>query len=91
MLYGATAIVGLWVLTRWLSVWPSEFSIPYVWPATLAASLVMSTQALVWMPYGLPGLRVVISVFVLWVIQVIVLLALEFKTPEWAVVAITAP
>ena len=91
MMYGATAMVGLWVLTRWLSMWPSALSIPYVWPATLAASLVMWTQALVWMPYGLPGLRVIVSVFVLWTIDAIVLLALEFKAPEWLVVAITVP
>src|SRR5439155_11946727 len=45
MLYGATAVVCLWLLTRWLSIWPSAFFIPYVWPATLAASLVMWTQA----------------------------------------------
>src|SRR5206468_10967588 len=91
MLYGAMAMVTLWVLTRSLSVWPSELSIPYVWPATLVVSLVMWTQALVWMPYGLPGLRVVVSVFVLWAIDAILLLALQFKAPEWAVVAITAP
>jgi hypothetical protein len=91
MLYGATAMVVLWVITRSLSIWPSELSIPYVWPATLAASLVLWTQALVWMPYGLPGLRVVVSVFVLWAIDAIVIVALQFKTPEWAVVAITAP
>ncbi|HEY2378154.1 MAG TPA: hypothetical protein VGH98_19415 [Gemmatimonadaceae bacterium] len=91
MLYGAMAMVALWVLTRWLSVWPSDLSIPHVWPATLAASLVMWTQALVWMPYGLPGLRVVVSVFVLWAIDAIVILALALKAPEWAVVAITAP
>src|SRR6058998_2033995 len=82
MLYGVTAMVGLWILTRWLSVWPSELSIPSVWPATLAAALVMWTQALVWMPYGMRGLRVVVSVFVLWVIDAIVLLALQFKAPE---------
>ena len=90
MLYGATAMAAFWLLTRWLSVWPTEVSIPYVWPATLAASLVMWTQALVWMPYGLPGLRVIASVFVLWVIDAIVILALQFKTAEWVVLAFTA-
>lgn len=91
MLYGVSAMVGMWILIRLLSVWPSEFSIPYVWPATLAASLVMWTQALVWMPYGLPGLRVVVSVFVLWMIDAIVLVALYSKAREWVVVAITVP
>jgi hypothetical protein len=91
MLYGSGAMIALWMLTRWLSVWPSELSIPYVWPATLAAALVMWTQALVWMPYGLSGIRVAAAVFVLWLIDAIVLLALAFKAPEWVVVAITAP
>jgi hypothetical protein len=91
MLYGAIAMVGLWVLTRMLSVWPSGVSIPIVWPAALAAALVMWTQALVWMPYGLPGLRVVVSVFVLTVIDAIVLVALQFKAREWVIVAIAAP
>lgn len=91
MLYGALAMVALWALTRWLSLWPSQLSIPLVWPATLAASLVMWTQALVWMPYGIRGLRVVAAVLVLCAIDAIVLLALEFKAPEWKIVAITAP
>lgn len=91
MLYGATAMVALWTATRVLCVWPAQLSIPLVWPATLAVSVVMWTQALVWMPYGLPGVRVVLSVFVLWVIDAIVLVALEFRAPEWKIVAITAP
>ena len=91
MLLGALSAVGLWIVTRWLSLWPSELSVPYVWPAVLAASLVMWTQALVWMPYGVRGLRVVASVLVLSVIQAVVLIALELKASEWRVVAITAP
>ena len=91
MLYGAMAMVSLWILTRWLSAWPSGFSIPYVWPATLAAALVMWTQALVWLPYPLPGLRVIVAVVVLCVIDAIVLLAVYSKAPEWVVVVITAP
>src|SRR4051812_49625593 len=43
------------------------------------------------MPYGLAGMRVIVSVVVLWVIYAIVLLALHFKAAEWVVVAITAP
>jgi len=43
------------------------------------------------MPYGLPGLRVVAAVFVLFVIDAIVLVVLEFKAAEWVVLAITAP
>jgi lipid-A-disaccharide synthase-like uncharacterized protein len=91
MLYGAAAMIGLWILTRALSAWPSGVAVPYVWPATLGASLVMWTQALVWMPYGWPGVRVIVSVLVLWAIDAVVLVALQFKTREWIVVAITLP
>jgi len=91
MLFGALATMGLWVLTRWISVWPSQFVVPYVWPATLAVALLLWTQALVWMPYGLPGLRLILAVLALGFIDAIVLLALEFKASEWQIVAITLP
>jgi len=91
MLYGVAAMVGLWVLTRLLTVWPSDMTIPWVWPAVLGAALVMWTQALTWMPYGMRGVRVIVAVLVLWFIDAIVLLALHFKAAEWVIVAITAP
>ena len=36
--------------------------VPVLWPALLAASLLAWTQALTWMPYPLPGLRVIVTV-----------------------------
>ncbi|HJQ19270.1 MAG TPA: hypothetical protein VJ867_02905, partial [Gemmatimonadaceae bacterium] len=91
MLYGAAAMIVVWALTRTLAAWPPELAVPTVWPMTLGAALMMWTQALMWMPYGLPGVRVVAAVLVLCTLDTIVLVALHFKSPEWAIIAITAP
>lgn len=91
MLYGAAAMAMLWLATRFLGVWPSRFDIPVVWPALLAASLLAWTQALTWMPYPLPGLRVIVTVLWLVVIDTIIMITLNLKAPEPVMLAILAP
>src|SRR5712691_7136911 len=91
MLYGSAAMTMLWFATRLLAAWPSGFDIPIIWPALLAASLLAWTQALTWMPYPLPGLRVIVTVLWLAVIDAVVLLALRYKAPEPVMLAILAP
>jgi hypothetical protein len=91
MLYGSAAMVLLWLATRFLAVWPSGFAIPSIWPALLAVSLLTWTQALTWMPYGLPGLRVIVAVLWLGVIDSIALLALRYDAREPVMLAILAP
>lgn len=91
MLYGAAAMAMLWLATRVLAMWPSDAGVPMIWPALLAASLLAWTQALTWMPYPLPGLRVVISVLWLAAIDSVVLLELHYKAPEPVMLAILAP
>ena len=91
MLYGTGAMAGLWLATRLLAVWPSGEDIPLVWPALLAASLLAWTQALTWMPYALPGLRVIVTVLWLAVIDAVVLLALHYRASEPVMLAILAP
>jgi hypothetical protein len=91
MLYGSATMVILWLATRFLAVWPSGFDIPVIWPALAAVSLLAWTQALTWMPYGLPGLRVIVAVLWLGVMDCIVLLALQYKAPEPVMLAILAP
>ena len=63
MLYGTIAAAMLWLATRLFAVWPSGVDVPVIWPGLLAAVLLAWTQALTWMPYGLPGLRVIVTVF----------------------------
>lgn len=91
MLYGAVAMMMLWLATRLLAVWPSDADVPMVWPALLAASLLAWTQALTWMPYPLPGLRVIVTVLWLAAIDAVVILALHYQAPEPVMLAILAP
>lgn len=91
MLYGAFAMAILWLATRFLAVWPSGVDIPTIWPALAAVSLLVWTQALTWMPYGLPGLRVILAVLWLGTIDTMVLLALQYHASEPVMVAIVAP
>lgn len=91
MLYGTGAMVALWFASRLLGFWLSEFNVPVIWPALLGASLLAWTQALTWMPYALPGLRVIVTVLWLTVIDAVVMVALEFKASEPVMLAILAP
>ena len=91
MLYGAFAVAILWLATRFLAVWPSAFEVPVIWPALLAASLLAWTQALMWMPYGLPGLRVIVAMLWLATIDAVVMLAIFFKISEPVMIAFLAP
>lgn len=91
MLYGALAMITLWFATRMLALWPKGETIPVFWPALLGASLLAWTQALTWMPYPLPGMRVVVTVLWLVAIDAIVMIALELKASEGVMLAILAP
>jgi hypothetical protein len=91
MLYGTLAMALLWAVTRIFAPFPAEFDVPVVWPGLLAASLVAWTQALTWMPYPLTGMRVIVTVLWLTVIDTIVFTALEFKVAEVVMLGLLAP
>jgi hypothetical protein len=91
MLYGAVAMMVLWLATRTFALWPSGIHVPLVWPALMAAALLAWTQALTWMPYPLPGLRIMVIVLWLGTIDTIALLALHFSAHEPVMVLILAP
>jgi hypothetical protein len=91
MLFGTAAMALLWFATRLLGVWPSGIAVPVIWPALLAASLLAWTQALTWMPYPARGLRVIITVLWLAVIDAVVMVALELKASEAVMLVILAP
>src|SRR6202171_1122920 len=91
MLYGSAAMMILWLATRLFAIWPSGIEVPSIWPALLAASLLAWTQALTWMPYPLPGLRIILTVLWLGTIDTIALLALHFNAHESLMLAILAP
>src|SRR3989442_621874 len=91
MLYGSAATAILWLAARLLAVWPSGTEIPVMWPALLGATLLAWTQALTWMPYGLPGLRVIVAVLCLAALDTVVLLAIHYNVREPMMVAVLAP
>src|SRR3989475_9733676 len=91
MLYGTAATASLWLAARLFAVWPSGIEIPLIWPALLAAALLAWTQALTWMPYGLPGIRLIVAVLCLAALDTVVLLAIHFKAREPVMLAILAP
>lgn len=91
MLYGTSAMALLWLATRLLGVWPADLRVPLVWPAVLAAAVLAWAQALTWMPYALPGLRVIVTVALLVMIDVVVFLALGLGASEGTMLAILAP
>src|SRR5437879_9351389 len=91
MLDGTATMAILWLAARLFAVWPSGIEIPLIWPALLAAALLAWTQALTWMPYGLPGIRLIVAVLCLAALDTVVLLAMHFKAREPMMLAILAP
>src|SRR2546427_2233252 len=91
MFYGTAAMAILWLAARLFAVWPSGIEIPLLWPALLAAALLAWTQALIWMPYGVPGIRLIVAVLCLAALDTVVLLAIHFKAREPMMLAILAP
>jgi hypothetical protein len=91
MLYGSAAVMILWLALRTVGLWPTGIEVPWIWPALLAASLLAWTQALTWMPYPLPGLRIIVAVLWLGTIDTIALLALHFKAHESLMLWIVTP
>src|SRR5213075_637654 len=76
MLYGTASVMILWLAARSFALWPSGIVVPLIWPAFLAAALLAWTQALTWMPYGLPGIRLIVAVLCLAALDTVVLLAI---------------
>jgi hypothetical protein len=91
MLYGSIAMMILWLPTRLLNVWPAGVDVPLFWPFLLGPALMAWTQALTWMAYPMPGLRVMVTVLWLSTIDAIIMTALELKASEGVMLALLAP
>jgi len=91
MLYGAAAMALLWAATRLLAIWPPGFVVPMIWPGLLAASVLAWTQALTWMAYPMPGMRVLVTILCLTGLDLVVFAALEFKATEGTMLILLAP
>ncbi len=91
MLYGSAVMVVLWLALRTFATWPAVIVVPWIWPAFLAVSLLTWTQALTWMPYPMAGLRIIVTVLWLAIIDTTALIALHFSPGEWVMIGILAP
>src|SRR5437660_1839184 len=91
MLYGTAAVAILWLITALLARWPWGIELPLIWPALLAAVFLAWTQALMWMPYGLPGLRAIVTVPWLATLDGVALQAIHYQVREPMMVAFLAP
>src|SRR5256885_5454669 len=91
MLYGTAAVAMLWLAARLFAVWPSGIVIPVIWPALLAAALLAWTQALTWMPYGLPGVGLMVAGLCLPALDTVVLGAIHCKAAGPRMVATLRP
>ncbi|HEX3130172.1 MAG TPA: PHB depolymerase family esterase [Thermoanaerobaculia bacterium] len=91
MLYGTAAMASLWLAAVLLVVLPFGVDLPLIWPGLLAAVFLAWTQVLMWMPYGLPGLRVIVAVLWLVSLDAVVLLAIHYEATEPQMIAFLAP
>src|SRR5215210_940369 len=91
MLYGTAAMASLWLATVLLVLLPFGVDLPLIWPGLLAAAFLAWTQVLMWMPYGLPGLRVIVAVLWLVSLDAVVLLAIHYEATEPQMMAFLAP
>lgn len=91
MLYGAATVALLWLGAGLVARWPWHIEVPLIWPALFAAAFLAWTQALTWLPYGLPGIRAIVTVLWLAAFDAIILLAIHFKAGEPLMIALLAP
>lgn len=93
MLYGVAAAALTWAITVAFAHWAGggDVGLPKVWPGFMLAMWLAWMQALMWMPYGLRNLRVVVAVSWLVVVDAIVLAAAYSGASEGVMVAILAP
>lgn len=91
VLYGTAAMASLWIAAVRFVVWPSGMDLPLIWPPLFAVAVLGWTQVLMWLPYGLPGLRVVVAVAWLSAIGAVVVTAVELQVSESVMVAFLAP
>lgn len=91
MLIGTMSIAALWFVAKLVAPLPSTFNIPLWWPPLFAGVIVAWMQVLTWMPYGLPGLRVIVAVLLLFSIDAVVFTAIELRASEPMMLAFLAP
>src|SRR3989454_5203487 len=82
MLYGTAAVAILWLVTALSARWPWGVEVPLIWAALLAGGFLAWTPALMWMPYGFPGVPGIITVPWLATLDAVALLAIHYQVRE---------
>lgn len=83
MAYGTATFAVLWLITAGLIFRPAGLDVPLWWPALLWAAELAWIQALVWWPFGLAWLRVVVGLLVAHIPVTGTMLAQKLDLPEW--------
>lgn len=93
MLYGGATMCALWLVTALLLRWVNTraFAVPILWPGILIATYLAWTQAFMWLPYGLRGVRVMIAVLFLTALDAVVFIAIENDARELTMMALLTP
>lgn len=91
MLYGAIAMIGMWLVLAFFARWPWGLELPLLWPALLAAVLLAWMQVLTWMPYGFRGVRVTAAVLWLATLDAVVIAAVHYEASERLMVTFLLP
>lgn len=91
MLYGAAAAAALWLATAPFVTWPSDIHLPRFLPPLFIAAMLAWAQALTWMPYGLPGMRVVVAVLWLVTVDTAGFVAIQWHVPDHLMLAFLVP
>jgi hypothetical protein len=91
MLLGTATVAILWLFLAGF-VWHSDGTeVPLWWPAAAGAAALAWVQALIWMPFGWPVVRILLVVVVTVVLVVLPQLALAAGVPEALVALGIAP
>jgi hypothetical protein len=85
MIQGAAVAAAAWVAGAGAVIRPAGMDVPLVWPALLTAALVVWLQALMWQPFPLRFLRLLVAAPILTGIGVGPAYALAFGAPPAAI------
>jgi hypothetical protein len=69
LVLGTVTVVTTWLLLAGCVLRPCGFDADLAWPAAYAAAILAWIQALAWMPFRLPGLRLIVTAVVLFVLM----------------------
>lgn len=89
--FAMLSIASLWIALSLIALRPAGVDIPLLWPAVFGAVFFGWTQALMWLPYPLRGMRVVVVVVLMTMIDAVVLIAMHFKLSNAAMLWLLAP